>query len=210
VSARRPVESTRTLVITNVSTIALALIFQWPIGSLLWPYWAQSVIIGWFSRRRMLALGHFSTDGFEVNGAPAEPTYETQRSTANFFTLHYGFFHFCYFIFLIGLASNLSWVDWAGVAVASVAFAYNHYESYRRNIEADAEGTPNIGTLMFLPYLRIIPMHLTIIIGGAIMQSHASAWAVLLFGGLKTFADVAMHIVEHRILQKNAANPPTS
>lgn len=207
-STPRPVESTRTLVFANLGTIALALIFQWPVGSLLWPYWAQSVIIGWFSRQRMLALGHFSTDGFEVNNQPVEPTYETQRSSANFFTLHYGFFHFVYLIFLIGLASDLALLDWVGVATAALAFAYNHYASYRRNIAADAEGEPNIGTLMFLPYLRIIPMHLTIILGGALMQANASAWAVLLFGVLKTGADVAMHIAEHRILQKGATNQP--
>ncbi len=208
-SPPRPVESTRTLVLTNVCAIALALIFQWPIGSLLWPYWAQSVIIGWFSRQRLLALGHYSTEGFTVNDQPVEPTYETQRSTANFFTLHYGFFHFIYAIFLTQLASNLSLIDWLGVIAASIAFAFNHYASYRRNIEADAEGEPNIGTLMFLPYLRIIPMHLTIIIGGAVMQSHSSAWAVLLFGALKTLADVGMHVAEHRILQRGAANRPT-
>jgi hypothetical protein len=208
-SKQKPVESTRTLVLTNLGTIALALIFQWPVGSLLWPYWAQSVIIGWFSRRRMLALGHFSTEGYEVNNKPVEATYETQRSSANFFTLHYGFFHLAYLVFLIGLASNLELADWLGVAVASATFGYNHHASYRRNIEADAEGEPNIGTLMFLPYLRILPMHLTIIIGGAIMQLHSSAWAVLLFGALKTGADVAMHIAEHRILQKAATSQPT-
>jgi hypothetical protein len=207
-SAPRPVESTRTLVLTNLGTLALALIFQWPVGSLLWPYWAQSVIIGWFSRQRILALGHFSTAGLEVNNQPVEPTYETQRSTANFFTLHFGFFHFVYMVFLFGLASNLQPLDWLGVAVAAVAFAYNHYASYRSNIAADAEGEPNIGTLMFLPYLRIIPMHLTIIFGGALLQTNASTWAVLLFGVLKTGADVAMHIAEHRILQKGAASQP--
>ena len=50
---------------------------------------------------------------------------------------------------------------------------------------------------MFTPYLRIVPMHLTIIFGG--LMAHTNA-GLLLFGVLKTVADVAMHAVEHRRL----------
>lgn len=52
---------------------------------------------------------------------------------------------------------------------------------------------------MFLPYARILPMHLTIILGGALGGEGAAV--VLIFGALKTAADVLMHHVEHRILQ---------
>lgn len=84
---------------------------------------------------------------------------------------------------------------WACTAV----FAVNHLWSYRYNRDLDRQGTPNIGTLMFTPYLRIVPMHMTIIFGGLFV--HAGA-GLLLFGTLKTAADVAMHVAEHAQIKK--------
>jgi Family of unknown function (DUF6498) len=209
VSTPYTIENTRSLIVTNVSTIGLALFFQWPLGLLLFPYWFQSVIIGWFSRERILALHSFSTEGFKINGSPVEATQATKRSTANFFALHYGFFHLAYFFVVLKSVRGLTALDWLGLATAAIAFAWNHRASFQRNIEADRRGKPNIGTLMFLPYLRILPMHLTILFGGAIVGAGFNAWAILLFGALKTGADVAMHIVEHRLLQYEQKNPPS-
>ena len=45
---------------------------------------------------------------------------------------------------------------------------------------------------MATPYLRVVPMHIMVIVGG-----------LLIFGALKTVADVAMHAVEHRRYQKH-------
>lgn len=195
-------ESTRSLVLVNAGTIVLALIFDWPATTLMWPYWVQSVMIGYYSRKRMLALERYSTEGFKLGGRAVEPTAETKRSTAKVFTLHYGFFHLGYFVFLLVGTDVLAWWDWLGLAAASVSFAFNHRASFEQNAAADSRGTPNIATLVFLPYLRIIPMHLTIIWGGSLGVQ--STWALLVFGALKTGADVLMHYIEHRILQRPA------
>jgi len=56
---------------------------------------------------------------------------------------------------------------------------------------------------MLLPDARILPMHLTIILGGALGGDGAGV--LLVFGALKTAADVLMHYVEHRVLQRGAA-----
>jgi hypothetical protein len=78
--------------------------------------------------------------------------------------------------------------------LCTAALAVNHYGSYRYNRDLDRQGTPNIGTLMFTPYLRVIPMHITILVGGLFADS---GFALLLFGVLKTIADVGMHLIEH-------------
>ena len=49
--------------------------------------------------------------------------------------------------------------------------------------------------MMFFPYARVVPLHLTIIIG-AMLES--STPTLLLFLGLKAGADLSMHAVEHR------------
>jgi hypothetical protein len=203
-----PIENTRSLIVANVAALALALWFQWPLALLLWPYWVQSLVIGWFSRKRILALQDFSTEGFKINDVTVAPTRAVKASTANFFALHYGFFHLVYFVFLLQGVAALTPIDWLGLAAAAVGFIVNHQASYRHNIEADARGKPNIGTLMFLPYLRIVPMHLTILAGGALAGAQVSVWGLLVFGCLKTAADVAMHVIEHRLLQKGAVSPP--
>ena len=191
--------STRYLILSNVFTAVMALVLRWPIETLLWPYWLQSVIIGWYARRRMLALKDFTTDGLTSNGQPVPTTPEALRSNANFFTFHYGFFHFGYLVFLADRSAAMSLWDWLGFASIAVSFFLSHGASFRQNHEQDLRGRPNLGKLMFLPYARIVPMHLTIIFGGALASD--SVFALLLFTALKTGADVLMHNVEHRVFQ---------
>ena len=182
------------LVAANGFTLVLALAQDWPMGLLLWPYWVQSVVIGVFSYRRIKALQRFSTEGFRINERSVAPSEETKRATARFFALHYGFFHLGYALFLAMYGLPLR--DWLWVGAAAAGFLYNHWQSFERFREADRQGCPNIGTLMFLPYLRVVPMHIAVIVGAAVPW----AGAVLLFGLLKTAADCAMHVAEHRIL----------
>lgn len=184
------------LVAANVFTLVLALAQDWPIALLLWPYWVQSVVIGVFSYRRIMGLQRFSTEGFRINRRSVAPTDEARRTTACFFALHYGLFHLAYALFLS--VQQMPARDWLWVGVAAVGFLYNHWQSFERFHEADRQGCPNIGTLMFLPYLRVVPMHLAVIVGAAVPWTGA----VLLFGLLKTAADCVMHVAEHRILAR--------
>ena len=194
-------DSTRFLLISNAVAAGMALVLRWPLETLLWPYWIQSVIIGWYSRKRVLALKNFSTEGFTMNDAPVPATPESLHKVARFFTLHYGFFHAGYLAFLLNKGAPLSMWDWLGIGGVAASFAVSHRKSFQQNLEADARGRPNVGVLMFLPYARILPMHFTIILGHAIGGNGAAT--VLLFSALKTGADVLMHYVNHSALQRS-------
>jgi hypothetical protein len=196
-------ESTRLLLISNAIAAVLAIALKWPLETLLWPYWIQSVFIGWYSRQRMLALKQFSTQGLKMNGKPVPETPQALRSTANFFAFHYGGFHLGYFAFLAQRSSVLSVWDWAAFAAMALSFATSHRASFRQNLDADLTGRPNLGLLMFLPYARVLPMHVTILVGGTLASD--SAIAIVVFSGLKTAADVLMHHVEHKVLQRTTA-----
>jgi len=187
---------------------------------LLWPYWAQSVVIGWYARQRILKLKVFSSEGFKVNNREVAPTFESRNRVANFFLVHYGFFHLVYFIFLMTFTGqadasgvmmmtvegvekpfhvgSVVGADFLWVAIASLGFWQSHRLSHREHVEADLQAIRNIGTLMMMPYVRIVPMHITIIVGAVI----GDGAGLLLFGALKTFADVGMHKIEHHLLQK--------
>lgn len=196
-------DSVRYLVLANAATAALALLLGWPLATVIWPFWVQSVVIGWYSRRRILSLTYFSTEGFKVNERPVEETPAALKWVANFFTLHYGFFHLGYFFALLKISPVLSPWDRLGLLAAATSFVASHRASFRQNIEADRLGGPNLGVLMFLPYARIIPMHAMILFGASYVAS--SRTAVLMFLALKTGADVLMHHVEHGVLRQAGA-----
>lgn len=202
------------ILVSNGLVIVYALIEGWSLGSMMSIYWAQSVIIGIFHFFRMLLLRSFCTDGFTSNGQRVPENAKGKRSTAIFFAIHYGFFHLVYATFLIGFAATggsegeagateappLWGIGATGWFVLSVlGFVVGHGYSFYQNVRADLERKPNLGVMMFLPYARILPMHLAILFGG---QAGGGVNAMLLFSGLKTAADYLMHVVEHRVLQK--------
>lgn len=192
------------IVLANGLVLALALLLSWPLSVLLWPYWAQSVIIGLFNVRRMLALDRFTTDGLRINDRVVQPTTGTKWQVASFFLLHYGFFHFGYLMFLL-LKAPLPQAEQGWVLLLAVVFAASHALSHLEHLRHDLAGGTNLGTLMFVPYLRIIPMHFTIILGMGFLQG--STLALWLFVALKTAADLAMHKAEHHLMRQSSAAP---
>jgi hypothetical protein len=187
------------LLAANGVTLFVAVTQGWHLMDLMSVYWLQSVAIGGSYFMRIMSLEKFSTKNFRINDRSVEPTPKTKRQTAFFFLMHYGIFHGVYLVFIV-TDSDGGFELTPGLVVCAIAFAIDHMYSYRYNRELDRQGTPNIGTMMFTPYLRIIPMHIAIVIGAVAMSSAG----VLLFGVLKTFADVAMHYVEHRVLGRRS------
>ncbi len=202
ITAVKPEASATTgLLISNAMTLAAAFILEWPLALVIWPYWIQSVIVGWYARKRMLALKKFSTEGFTSNDQPVPENERGKRSTASFFALHYGFFHLAYLLFLVGMAKLDSAWDVFWIIVCGFSYAFAQRKTYEQQIAADALGKPNLGKLMFLPYLRILPMHITIIFGA---MGNYSTFAMLLFMSLKTIADVLLDKLDRRPAGKPA------
>ncbi|MCL4365886.1 DUF6498-containing protein [Patescibacteria group bacterium] len=189
--------SSISLLISNLVVIILALVQKWDISTVLWVYWMQSIIIGFFNFLRILSLKHFSTENFTINNQPASPTNNTRIFTAFFFAFHYGFFHFIYAIFLFNFFKSSQPLDLTYLLSGGLIFFLNHLFSYRQNKIVDEQKTQNIGTLMFSPYARIIPMHLIIIFGAILGQS-----ALVVFLLLKTIADLVMHVFKHKLSLK--------
>ncbi len=188
------------LIAANLLAIALALATRMSLRELMLVYWMQSVIIGLSFAIRMLSLERFTTDGLKMNDQPLEATPRNRTRIAFFFAIHYGFFHFVYLMFLAFDPASAKSAPWAalGFWFCAAGFALSHGYSLLQNIAKDRAGEPNLGTLMMLPYARIVPMHATILAGGLL---HAGAATLILFCVLKTVADVVMHTVEHHVLR---------
>ena len=183
------------LVLSNAFTVLLAVIQRWDLLSIMLIYWCQSVIIGFFNVIRILELKNFSTEGLKINGRPVDPTTSTKIQVAVFFALHYGFFHFIYLFFLF--SGNKTYdIDLKFIVLTAAVFFANHLFSFLYNRGKDKK-KENIGRIMFFPYARIVPMHLTIILGASVAGGGFSAFYTIFFLGLKTTADLIMHSVEH-------------
>ena len=175
----------------NLGVIAAAYAGDWSLPSVLMSYLAQSVIIGLLQARKMADLQKFSTEGLKINDHAVDPTPATRREVVLFFLLHYGFFHFAYIAFVLSSGAP----DWRAVLFSSALFGVNHLFSYFVNRETASKQVPNIGTMMFAPYIRIVPMHAFILAGAYFADDSHGLIAFML---LKTAADETMHLVEHR------------
>jgi len=189
------------LISINLFLIVLALIENWNLLKIMFIYWCQSVIIGIFTFIRMITLKEFSTEGINYNTLP--PTRKTKIFMAFFFLFHYGFFHFGYLIFLftglVFLTGRSPGPTDPLMILIIICFFINHLFSFLYNREKDGKTRLNIGRIMMFPYIRIIPMHLTIIFGGFLLFIGLPSLTLVLFLVLKTIADAFTHMVEHKI-----------
>ncbi len=158
-------------------------------------YWSQSVAIGAVNVLRILALRDYSTDNLSPGGRLSPPA-GTKLRAAGFFMLHYGFFHVVYLVFILAAMTrghpgvNMQFVLYgAGLFAGTDLFAL----VLRWNEETHGR---KLGQVVLAPYLRIVPMHLAIILGGFV--NYHPGLTLGLFQGLKTLADVLAHLVHNR------------
>lgn len=182
----------RALLIVNILTTLLALWRGWSISALLLPFWLQSMLLGVFHVRRMLVLQRFSTDGFASNGKPVPEDASGKRSTAIFFAFHYGFFHLFYLVFVL-ISGGGRGLTGFWLLLLALLLLIAQIQTHRDDVRRDAAGRPNLGSMMFMPYLRIVPMHLIIFIGSS---QGDSVITLLSFMALKTLADLGMQAAE--------------
>ena len=103
---------------------------------------------------------------------------------------HYGLFHLLYAYFLF---DELKPPETRPILAMAGIFLLYHCFSFFYNKKWDDKSRPNIGKLVVFPYARIVPMHLTIILGGLLIGGPV---LLLMFMLLKTAADVLMHVME--------------
>lgn len=183
----------------NLFAIAMALVYRWDMGEVMFIYWTQSVIIGLVNAWRIFTLKEFSVEGMQSNGRPLTETAGTKISMGLFFMAHYGLFHLVYFMAMQDkFALSLDYAADTLVMVLCMAMFFGvHGYSFHHNRRRDfRDAKPHLGTLMMYPYMRIVPMHLTVMFG------MMTAWGLILFMALKTGADCAMHVIEHSIFRR--------
>jgi hypothetical protein len=191
-------KSVWSLAASNIIMIVWAVCEGWPLSLIMCVYWFQSVIIGVFWGVRIFRLKEFSTKEFYVNEQPVKPNIATKIKTGIFFLFHYNFFHVVYGLFLVQiLRARLS----SAVLPAAGIFFLNQAFSFWYNRREDEEKKPNLGKITSYPYMRIIPMHVTVIVAGILQDKGIpieGTMMLVLFMALKTVADVGMYVIQRR------------
>jgi hypothetical protein len=200
------------LIVANLVTIGLAIFENWDLATVMFIYWAQSIVIGFFAAISLLgadtaALKADLEKPILERGGPGVPTgfavfYKV--FLCGFFCLHYGLFHWGYYFFIVesGIFGTVNLVDPVLWLSCGLFFA-NHLYSYIAYRHTGRGAADDINEQFFTPYRRIVPMHLTILFGGIVMLVlgrigiSSTLPVLLLFLLLKTRADISAHIDKH-------------
>lgn len=156
-------------------------------STVVWIYWCQSITIGLFNFLDLFTVKNYSQ--------PLTPS--GNRSSAWFFLFHFGFFHLGYAIFLLtdfGIRS----VDSNVLLIAIGAFFLECLINFIRHKRMERTMSVSLGAMFFLPYLRIIPMHLMILLPAFLGWKPS-----LLFLVLKMGMDVLSSMLYHIVYSKN-------
>jgi len=156
--------------------------------TIIWLYWCQSVLLGVFNFFDMLTLKNASVENMTINGKPATVR-QAKGCLPIFFLFHYGIFHLVYFVFLL-VDFKISDMDFGMWKWAIAGIFVNQLILFVQNKTKYAGIKRNIGTMFFIPYLRIVPMHLTILLPKFLGWTPALTFLIL-----KTVFDIIGHLV---------------
>lgn len=213
-AARWLTPSVLALVAANLLPLYGVLVHDWPVLALIVLFWLENIVIGVLNVARILLA------------QPGNPAlWAGKLALSAFFCVHYGMFasgHGVFVFNLFGGAPYRGLVDglWTGDAALQAirefglwlplaALAMSHLLSFVWNYLVRGEyrhASPQ--QLMMLPYSRVIVLHVTLLLGGMLVQALGSPlWALLLLIALKTAADLRAHRREHavRLLPATAA-----
>jgi hypothetical protein len=209
------------LLLANLIPVFGVLFMDWDVGAIIVLYWAENLVIGFYTILKMLVAGRQDAIGRIL-----------------FFCLHYGGFCTVHGLFVLKLT------EYAGIAgmpatepswpgplivlekffnlISSVlaaapdefiwvllAMILSHGVSFLLLYIGQGEfRETTISKLMKAPYQRIAVLHITVIIGAFLVVKLKSPLGLLLaLVALKTGMDIMLHNRSHRDAASLAANP---
>ena len=184
------------LVLANLVPLLGVLLFEWRVLDILMLYWAENVVIGVVNVLRMSVC----RSGMKFFLIP-------------FFIVHYGFFCYGHLLAMTGIFSKsmgtaTAWPYFFGMPLADAwksplwialaAIAVSHMFSFFTNFLAGGEYRRTTASdLMSRPYGRIVVLHVTIIIGAALIDWLGSPIMMLVvLIAAKIALDLRLHLLE--------------
>lgn len=185
----------------NLIPLAGVFWFGWDVSVIIFLYWLENVIIGLLNIPKILSCRA---------GPKAAPqrreSFGSLIFLAVFFSFHYGMFCYGHYRFLSETYDTLP--EWGGIFSALfspllfwslLGLTLSHITSMFVNFYGRGEyKTRSANTQMFMPYSRVVILHVVIVFGGALAVAMGQGLAMLvLLVAIKIGFDLAAHLVEH-------------
>ncbi len=153
--------------------------------TLIWIYLGQSIMIGIVHALKLF------TYKFQAYSGRAND-WTSPKALGAFFIVHYGFFHFIYSNFIP--FKNIDMMLFSeGLGIFALSLFLNTVKHYSK----ENSGMYNANDFMFLPYLRIIPIHIAIILGGMVsLFTGGNTGVFIVLAILKTTMEIAMEYAQ--------------
>jgi len=220
------------LILVNLIPIFGVLFLGWDLFSLMLLYWMENVIIGMFNPIKMaFASKAVSEADIQRMNPEAQLGSKTGLQVMNiglklfmipFFMVHYGIFCQVHGFFIMSMFGNgmgfasgglrspyelvFSNLNTLGSAFswALLSMVLSHGLSLVLNYFGQREYKKvSVTEQMFQPYIRIVILHITILIGGFLTMFLGSpVFALVLMAVLKIAVDVWAHLKEHKKFQE--------
>lgn len=208
--------TTISLIVMNLIPLIGLFWFGWDAGTIVFLYWLENVVIGVLNIPKIFACGRAfsSTPDGPTGGDKVQTFSEANRGEplggliflSVFFSFHYGMFCFGHYLFLKSTYKSLPGFEGIFSALFSpvlfwslLGLTLSHAISMLVNFYGKREyetRTPN--TQMFMPYSRIVLLHIVIILSGFVALATGQGLATLLLLVLfKIGFDLAAHVAEH-------------
>ncbi len=185
------------LIVMNLIPLIGVFQFGWDAATIVFLYWLENVIIGLLNIPKIMACAGGESPRRSLGGL---------IYLSVFFSFHYGLFCFGHYMFLQSTYESLPEFGNIFSALFSpilfwslLGLTLSHIVSMFVNFLGRGEyKTRSPNAQMFLPYSRIVLLHIVIIFSGALAVAMGQGMAtLLLLVGLKIVFDLAAHIVEH-------------
>lgn len=188
------------LVLANAIPILGVLFWGWEVSHILFLYWIESAIIGFYSLIKMAIVAKWQS-----------------LFLIPFFLVHYSGFMVAHLLLLIqfffpGIEFNGDWrfiqVELFYMALvlkpAILALIVSHGMSFIVNFLYKKEYKQLSGKAQsFMPYNRIVIMHITIIFAGALTIALGETFTtLLLFIFVKMVVDITSHLKVHKTIEE--------
>ena len=190
--------SATALVLANLVPVIGVLFWDWKVFDILAVFWLENVIIGFVNILRMGTRLVLLKDISAIFTAP-------------FFCVHYGLFTYVHGVFLMSFFGDkvksggpaeliMHVVERGGLFWAAAGLLASHLVSFAVNFVLRKEyERVTTKELMATPYLRVIVMHMTVLLGGwIVLVTEETLWTLAPLVLIKIAVDLRAHMAERR------------
>lgn len=156
--------------------------------TVVWIYWVQSVLIGFFNFLDLLTMKNGNPGSLNINDKPYDGSTTAKGCSAFFFLFHYNVFHLVYAVFVVIQVKGP--LDVQFLALSALIIFIECVIGFIRNKRLQNSQSVNVGFVFVMPYVRITPMHMMILLPGFLGMK-----ASMIFLVLKTISDIAMYLL---------------